>query len=89
MHIDLTVGFLSNITIMSNNDYSNAKVLISFFKKLENFQAGFGVNIASRFVSQNDLGVHDESSDHSGSLLLATGDFVGIEVASVVDLEFF
>ena len=71
MSMGCDVGFVGD-----DDDFCLASA-VQFFKKREDFIAGFGVEIAGRFVSEKDGRVVDQGASNGDALFLAAGELIG------------
>src|SRR5580704_6159965 len=61
--------------------------VIQLLEQIHNLLALAGVQVAGRFVGQNDLGIGHDGAGDGNQLLLSAGKLVGIQILLADDLE--
>lgn len=89
LNLNDVIGQRGDVLIVSDDDQGDLSFLMNGFEQFDNLAAGLRVEIAGRFVSQNDFRIGDEGATDGGALLLASGDFVGTVFGSLCQVEFF
>lgn len=83
---DDTGAALDHALVMGDEDEGLA-LAIEVVEEVEDFFAGFGVEVASGFVGEDDERAVGESAGDGNALLLAAGELVGSVIEAVVESD--
>src|SRR6056297_4188789 len=77
MQTDDVVGNVYNARVVGGEDESGGKFGINLLHQLDDGGAGFGVEVGSGFVGQDDLGAGYQGAGNGHPLALAAGELAG------------
>ncbi len=73
--------------VVRDHDDRGVEGFAGIAQEFEDFCAGFGVEVARRFVGEDDFRFVDEGAGDGDPLLLATGELIGFVVAAVGEAD--
>lgn len=85
----MTVGDMSQLGIVSDDDESLTILFAERKKEVVKFASILAVEITRRFVGEDKSGVIDESASHSDTLLFATRELSRFVAGTTVDMKEF
>ena len=77
------IGLVGHTALVGHHDDSHAVVLVQLFEQLHHLNRRLGVEGSRRFVGQNNLRLGNQCAGNSHTLLLSTGELVGIVFSPV------
>ena len=84
-----SVGFAGEGSVVGDHDYGLAVVAVEFFDDVHDLAAGFDVEVAGRFVGEEDAGVVHEGAGDGDALAFAAGELAGAVLEAVGEAELF
>ena len=83
--VDDAMGELGDVRLMGDDD-DRVPVRVEFLKKGHDLVAGLGVEVAGRFVGEDDRGPVDEGAGDGDTLALPAGELVGLVVHALLEV---
>src|SRR5436190_20171137 len=71
------IGPAGGARVVRDEDDRFVEAGTQFFEQIENFLGAFGIEIAGRLVSDDQLGIGDDGPGDANALLLAAGELPG------------
>src|SRR5215475_9387516 len=82
-------GPIRYFNVMGDDQNGRAKTLVEVIDELQNLLAGVGVEIAGRFIGQQDRRINGKRSSNRDSLALASREFIRKMVDAMSELHQF
>ena len=82
------IGFVSHTTLMGYYHDGHSLVLVQLLEQLHHLDGGLGVEGTRRLVGQDNLGLGNQRSGNGHTLLLSTGELVGIVLSPIEQSQF-
>jgi hypothetical protein len=87
-HDDIAFGVAGDVEFVRDHDEGDALV-VEPAEGIHDLDAGAGVEVAGRFVGQDEGRLHDEGTGDGDPLLLAAGELVGEVIGAVAEPDQF
>lgn len=84
----ISLGASGDSIVVGDENHGYLGLLAKVFEEVKNFFAGFAVEVACGFVSEEEFGFGDEGSGKSDALLLSSREFVGAVLSSFTEANF-
>src|SRR5262245_43080301 len=76
---------LGNVVFVSDEKHGNSALHVQTLKDAHHLDAGARVEIAGRFVGQQDRGIGDQRARDGDALLLSTRELIGVVVGALAE----
>src|SRR5271155_842664 len=86
-HVQHTMSVSSSFGIVSDHDDGLAEVLIELAEKAQDSFRTFGIEVAGRFVGQDDLRFANDGASERHTLLFAAGKLGGLVLQAAAQAE--
>ncbi len=86
--MDNAVGDCGDFFVVGGDEKGGVVFFVDFFEELDDFGAGFFVEVAGGFVGEDDFGVVDEGAGDGDALFLAAGEGFCFVVFFVGEFDF-
>src|SRR6185369_12166573 len=84
--VDYAVGVFGDVGLVGYDD-DGVALGLELVEEGHDFDAGFGVEVASGLVGQDDAGAVDEGAGDGDALALSAGELVGLVVHAAVEVD--